>query len=149
MNFIIKNLLFLMLLAIFSITPLFAQEMISYQVTIYQLPKDEVTELALEELIERSELIHQPSLHVKPNEMAKIEVGIQDIRMLEITLKSDSEARHYSTSLSQKQKEEDEINVMSSTTPNIIMGKEMHWRVSNAGWDYLIIIKGQVVKQPE
>jgi hypothetical protein len=149
MNFLPKKLFYILTLAIFSISPLFAQEMISYQVKIYQLPEEDVSDLAMDELIKRSELIHQPSLLVKPNEEAKIEIGIQEIRILEITLKSDPESIFFSVFLSQKQKyqDEDEFSVMSSSTPNIKMGDEMHWRVSNAGWRYFIIIRGKVFEQ--
>ena len=147
MKFLTKIQLGILTLVIFSISPTFAQEMISFHVKIYQLPKGDVAEVALEELIKRSELIHQPSLLVKPNEEAKIEIGIQDIRTLEIALRSDPESTYYSVSISQKQTDDGEVKVMSSSMPNIDLGKELHWRVSNANWRYFIMIKGEASLQ--
>jgi hypothetical protein len=147
MKFLTKIQLGILTVVIFSISPVFAQEMISYQVKIYQLPKGDVAEVAMDELIKRSELIHQPSLLVKPNEEAKIEIGIQDIRTLEIALRSDPESTYYSVSISQIQTDDGEVKIMSSSMPNINLGKELHWRVSNASWRYFIIIKGEVSHQ--
>lgn len=147
MKFVNDTLLPIFILVIFSISPAFAEDMISYHVKIYQLPQGDVAEIEIDELIKRSELIHQPSLLVKPNEEAKIEIGIQDIRTLEISLKSDLESKGYSVSINQKQTHIDEVQVMSSSIPNIAMGKEMHWRVSNSSWRYFIIIKGEKVQQ--
>lgn len=147
MKFVNDTLLPIFILVIFSISPAFAEDMISYHVKIYQLPQGDVAEIEIDDLIKRSELIHQPSLLVKPNEEAKIEIGIQDIRTLEISLKSDLESKGYSVSINQKQTHIDEVQVMSSSIPNIAMGKEMHWRVSNSSWRYFIIIKGEKVQQ--
>ncbi|MBU3002379.1 hypothetical protein [Paraglaciecola arctica] len=148
MNFLTKNLFYLSMLITQLVSPIFAEEMISYQVEIYQLPKGDVADIEIDELIKRSELIHQPSLIVKPNEEAKIEIGIQDIRTLEISIKSDVESTGYSLSVSQKQKYESELSVMSSTTPYIYMGQEISLRISNDGWRYLVNVKGEIIEQP-
>ncbi|WP_339723081.1 hypothetical protein [uncultured Paraglaciecola sp.] len=148
MEFLTKTFLPILSLTIFSISPVLAQEMISYQVKIYQLPKGDIASVEMVELIKRSDLIHQPTLLVKPNEEAKIEIGVQDIRTLEIALKSDLESTFYAVSISQKQTNVDEVQVMSSSIPNISMGAEMHWRVSNTDWRYFIMIKGEVVEHP-
>ena len=147
MNSLAKNTFILFTLVLFSVFPIFAKEMINYDIKIYQLPEDKLDELEIEELIAASELIHHPSLLVKPNEEAKVEIGIEGVSTMEMILKSNIQAATYSTTITQKQNNNGEPNIMSSTPPDIEIGGQLSFRMSNTGGNYLIQITSNIIEK--
>lgn len=125
------------MLSILVVGNLFAEEFVQYQIKVYKLPDIDVSDVLITELIEKSELTHEPSLLVELGEDAFVEIGNESSNMLKISLVGSRDPNVYTINLRQKELKGKDWHEVSYFIPEVGIGEEMYSVVNTGDWKRL------------